>query len=80
MESSPYQRLVATYGLGARLGHPNILRKYYPDILETKFWCPKCGWVQWVTDLQLYSDNLEWSIPEECWTYKERWEGKYNED
>lgn len=75
-----YERLTAVYGIGKRGNHPNIFRQYHPDIRATRCWCEKCGWEQTVSDLELHSDAVKWTIPGHCYTYKERWEGKYEDD
>jgi hypothetical protein len=75
-----YDRLVATYGLGKIADHINILKKYDPMTKRTKYWCEVCGWVQWIGDREAYSSTPTLNtLPKYCWTYKERWEGKYDE-
>lgn len=73
-----YQRLVATYGMGKAHGHQNIFRRYCPDTRVTIFWCETCNWEQRVSDLEAMDGRINWSLPQHCYTYKERWEGKYD--
>ena len=74
-----YERLPKN--LGSWLNHPNVMQQHDFCGRYTRYWCPKCGWEQRVTDLEFANDDhIEWTIPQLCWTYKERWEGKFDQE